>query len=154
MTEKNLIDFLSNESERMEYLYLDNKTNFDTDICAWKDTASLPQSSNSIKSPASFRIRTVEIKNKLSRNKSCRSSMNSLSSSSGSRNTSPGENPKGSYSRLTKDNKKRFPSAFYQVFDDTPIPVAVPSVDLRIRPPKPKKRKPVKAFKILKGNEE
>lgn len=153
MTEKNLIDFLSNESERMDDLFLDNKVIFDTEICGWKSNPISPQSSSkSLQGPASFRIRTIETKPHL-RKSSLKGSLKSLSSSGGSRNTSPGENSKGSTLSLAKEAKKRLPSVFYQASDDA-ISAAVPTIDLRIRPPRPKKRKPIKAFKIPKENEE
>lgn len=143
MTEKYLIDFLSAESEKMDFESFDEKNRFDTDLCGWKDIT--PQKVNMIRDESEiprFRIRTVSRKGSLSR---CNSSISHLStiSSGNSTNTSPGREHENSPRK--KKKVVNVPSGLAD-----PGFFSGQMVNIKIHePPKPRKtRKPIKVFKL------
>ncbi|OMJ85368.1 hypothetical protein SteCoe_13341 [Stentor coeruleus] len=165
MTEKKLIEFLSEESEKMGNEWIDEKIGFDTDICGWKEihgnTISIQHAQPE---PVRFRIRTIENRTHLTRSNSSTSQVSTISSSNGSRNGSPGSES----ARITKKQanmdqakKKKEPFTLCHPPEDVPIlaPAPLPTCTIKIhKPPRPRKqRKPIKVFKLPKvdqNNEE
>lgn len=115
MTEKKLIEFLSEESEKMGNDWIDEKIGFDTDICGWKEihgnTISIQRTQPE---PVRFRIRTIENRSYLSRSNSSTSQLSTISSSNGSRNGSPGsESSRNPKKQANKDQAKKKKKLLY-----------------------------------------
>jgi len=148
MTEKYLIDFLSAESEKMDWESFDEKNRFDTDICGWKDIMSL-QGTNLTKDsgPPKFRIRTVARKGSLSRSNSSMSHLSTISSGN-STNNSPGRDPENS----SRKRKKNVANIAGGLTDTAFLTGQLGSIKIH-EPPKPRKtRKPIKVFKLPNVN--
>jgi hypothetical protein len=149
MSEKDLIKFLSDESEKMLFESFDEKDKFDTEICGWKDIN--PQSTSiQSKDPetARFRIRTVPSRGTLSRSNSSKSQLSTLSSGQ-SGNNSPCRD--GEKSVKTRKQLATLCSGI----GDPPFPSSQ-IVDIKFhRPPKARKsRKPIKVFKLPNVSQE
>lgn len=165
MTEKKLIEFLSEESEKMGNDWIEEKISFDTDICGWKEIHGNTISTQRTQpEPVRFRIRTIENRSYLSRSNSSASQLSTISSSNGSRNGSPGsESSRNTKKQANKDQAKKKKETFILCHppEDVPIlaPVPLPTSSIKIhKPPRPRKqRKPIKVFKLPKvdqNNEE
>ncbi|OMJ73813.1 hypothetical protein SteCoe_27424 [Stentor coeruleus] len=157
MTEKDLIDFLSEESDKMDYDLFENKNTYDTDICGWQEVYNNKALQQAQPEPVRFRIRTIENHRHLTRSISNQSHLSTISSSNESRNVSPGSEGCQNLKKTAEGNwtKKKKPSFILcQKPDEIQIifPVAFPINSLKIhKPPRPRKqRKPIKIFKLPK----
>ena len=158
MTEKFLIQILSEESERIGTgtVWMDDKEKFDMDICGWKDSNYVDIASQRLMpTPASFRIRVVDNKGNLKRNFSNKSQLSTLSSTNVSRSSSPAE-PKNLKNKKKEDDKlniRKFSSYnLYSGKEENKGMTSARRNDQEIsikKPPIPRKqRKPIKVFKL------
>ncbi|OMJ87451.1 hypothetical protein SteCoe_10871 [Stentor coeruleus] len=157
MTEKSLIDFLSEESDKMGYDLFEDKAAYDTEICGWKEIHNNIALHQIQPEPVSFRIRTIENRGHLIRSTSNQSHLSTLSSSTGSRNVSPGsEGYQSSKKNIEGDRVKKKKPSFILCQQPEEIqivaPIPLPTNAIKIhKPPRPsKQRKPIKVFKLPK----
>jgi hypothetical protein len=149
MSEKDLIKFLSDESEKMLFENFDEKDKFDTEICGWKDIN--PQTINlqtKDSEAARFRIRTVPSRGSLSRSNSSKSQLSTLSSGQSGNNSPCRESEKAAKTRKQL-------ATLCSGIGDPPFPTTQ-IVDIKFhRPPRARKiRKPIKVFKLPNVSQE
>lgn len=144
MTEKYLIDLLSDESEKMTFEAFEDKDRFDTDICGWKDINPAPALVRVPCEMNKFRIRSSKNKDSMIRSSSSNSYLSTYSSGN-SRNNSPGRDP----GECKKKQRQLF------VGNQEPL-VHSKAVGISgLKPPRARKnRKPVKVFKLPNVNQE
>lgn len=158
MTEKSLIDFLSEESDKMGYDLIEDKAAYDTEICGWKEIHSNNIALQQVQpEPVRFRIRTIENHGHITRSTSSQSHLSTVSSSTGSRNVSPGsEGCQSSKKPVEGDRVRKKKPSFILCQQPEEIqivaPIPLPTNAIKIhKPPRPRKqRKPIKVFKLPK----
>lgn len=148
MTEKYLIDLLSNESEKMCFEEFEEKNRFDTEICGWKDINPVTVAVKPSPELTKFRIRTLRTKDSLSRSYSSKSQLSTLSSGN-SRNSSPcGDGDK-------EGKNKKNSANLFAGHHRLPFPNVNANGHMFPKPPRAKKlRKPIKVFKLPNVSQE